>query len=259
MEVINRHHIKIDREKCIGCGLCEKDCVAKNIALEDGKARVRAQDCIFCGHCAAVCPKAAVAISGYGEKPVPDQGVRLDPESLLEVIRCRRTIRQFQDREIPESVLAQVLEAGRMTHTAKNMQDVSFIVLDKKKAKIEQMAVRLFRRLKPLAGLFSPLARRSQIGDHFFFFHAPIVIVIAAKAPINGALAAQNMEFVAEANGLGVLFSGFFTTAAGASRRIRKALGVPRGKKAVTTLVLGYPAVRYQRSAQREALDARYL
>lgn len=259
MEVINRHHIKIDREKCIGCGLCEKDCVAHNMALEDGKARVRAQDCILCGHCTAVCPKAAVAISGYGEKPVPDQGVRLDPESLLEVIRCRRTIRQFQDREIPESVLAQVLEAGRMTHTAKNMQDVSFIVLDKEKAKIEQMAVRLFRRLKPLAGLFSPLARRSQIGDHFFFFHAPIVIVIAAKAPINGALAAQNMEFVAEANGLGVLFSGFFTTAAGASGRIRKALDVPSGKKAVTTLVLGYPAVRYQRSAQREALDVRYL
>lgn len=259
MEVINRHHIKIDREKCIGCGLCEGDCVAHNIALEDRKARVRAQDCILCGHCAAVCPKAAVAISGYGEEPVPDQGGRLEPESVLEAIRCRRTIRQFQDREIPESVLSQVLEAGRMTHTAKNMQDVSFIVLDKEKAKIEQMAVRLFRRLKPLAGLFSPLARRSQIGDHFFFFHAPIVIVIAAKAPINGALAAQNMEFVAEANGLGVLFSGFFTTAAGASGRIRKALGVPSGKKAVTTLVLGYPAVRYQRSAQREALDVQYL
>ena len=86
-----------------------------------------------------------------------------------------------------------------------------------------------------------------------------IVIVIAAKAPIDGALAAQNMEFVAEANGLGVLFSGFFTTAAGASRGIRKTLGIPRGKKAVTILVLGYPAVKYQRSAQREALDVRYL
>ena len=111
MEVINQHHIKIDREKCIGCGLCEKDCVAHNIALEDGKARVRAQDCILCGHCVAVCPKAAVAISGYGEAPVPDRGGRLEPEAVLGVIRRRRTIRQFQDREIPEAVLAQVLEA----------------------------------------------------------------------------------------------------------------------------------------------------
>ncbi len=259
MEVINQHHIKIDREKCIGCGLCEKDCVARNIALEDGKACIQAQDCMLCGHCAAICPKAAVSISGYGEEPVPGRADRLNPEAVLEVIRHRRTIRQFQDREIPESVLSQVLEAGRMTHTAKNMQDVSFIVLDREKAKIEQMAVRLFRRLKPLAGLFNAQTRRAEIGSHFFFFHAPIVIVIAAKKPIDGVLAAQNMEFVAEANGLGVLFSGFFTAAAGASPRIRKALGIARGKKVAATLVLGYPAVKYQRSAQREPLNVKYL
>ena len=53
------------------------------------------------------------------------------------------------------------------------------------------------------------MAKRIQIDDHFFFFHAPKVIVIAAKEEINSCLAAQ-MEFVAEAHGLGVLFSGFY-------------------------------------------------
>lgn len=237
-----------------------KDCVAHNIALKDEKASVLAQDCIMCGHCVAVRPKEAVAISGYESEPVSSrESLRLNPEDVLDVIRFRRTIRQFQDRKIPEEVLSQILEAGRMTHTAKNMQDVSFIVLDREKARIERMAVQLFRRIKPLAGVFSALARRNQIDDHFFFFHAPLVIVIAAKTPIDGALAAQNMEFVAEANGLGVLFSGFFTTAARASRRIKKALGLPKGKKVITTLVLGYPKVHYKRSVQREALDVRYL
>lgn len=93
------------------------------------------------------------------------------------------------------------------------------------------MAVRLFRRLKPLAGLFSSLARRSQIGDHFFFFHAPIVIVIAAKAPIDGALAAQNMEFVAEANGLGVLFSGFLPQPRARRAGSKKPLASPGAKR----------------------------
>ena len=55
------------------------------------------------------------------------------------------------------------------------------------------------------------------------------------------------MEFVAEANGLGVLYSGFFTMAANASRGIRKALAIPGGKKAAMTLVLGYPDVKYLR------------
>lgn len=57
------------------------------------------------------------------------------------MIRFRRSVRQFQKKEIPGEVLKQILEAGRLTHTAKNMQDVSFIVLDKEKDSLEQMAV----------------------------------------------------------------------------------------------------------------------
>ena len=67
------------------------------------------------------------------------------------------------------------------------------------------------------------------------------------------------MEFMAEAYGLGVLYSGYFTIAANHSREIKKALGMPRGKKAVATLVLGYPAVKYQRSVPREKTDTKYL
>lgn len=165
----------------------------------------------------------------------------------------------FRIRKFPKHVLEQILEAGRLTHTGKNMQDVSFVVLDKEKHRIEQMAVKLFRKVKPLADLFSPMARNNRIDDHFFFFHAPAVIVILAKDKTNGILAAQNMEFVAEANGLGVLFSGFFTSSANISRRIKKALNVPKGKKVAATLVLGYPKVKFLRSVQREKLDVRYL
>lgn len=75
------------------------------------------------------------------------------------------------------------------------------------------------------------MARNNTIDDQFFFFNAPIVIVILAKNKTNGILAAQNMELVAEANHLGVLFSGFFTMAANASHKIKKAIQVPRGKK----------------------------
>ena len=237
---MTEHVINIDKEKCIGCGMCRKDCAAHNIVIENHKARVLSNDCIMCGHCAAVCPKNAVTVSGYDTEPVPMEGeVRLEPEEVLDVIRFRRTIRQ-------------ILEAGRLTHTAKNAQDVSFVVLDRKKEELEREAVRTFRKLKVFADWFSPMARRVTIDEHFFFFRAPVVIVILSETKLNGALAAQNMEFAAEANGLGVLFSGFFTMAANASPKIKKALEVSKGKKVVTTLVMGYPAVKYQRSAQRK-------
>lgn len=63
------------------------------------------------------------------------------------------------------------------------------------------------------------------------------------------------MAFMAEAYGLGVLFSGFFTTCVNMSSKIRKIMGVPKKPKAVTTLVIGYPAVKYHRTPHRKPLN----
>lgn len=161
--------------------------------------------------------------------------------------------------EIPKKVIQQILEAGRLTHTAKNTQDVSFVVLMDEKDRIEKMAVKAFKAVKPIANLFSPMARNHKISDHFFFFNAPAVIIILAKNKTNGVLAAQNMEFVAEANGLGVLYSGFFTMAANTSHKIKKTIRVPKGKKVAMTLVLGYPNVKFLRSTPHKELDVRYM
>lgn len=257
---MKQHQVVIDTANCIGCGMCARVCAAHNIEVKDKKAVLLLDDCLMCGQCTAVCPKKAVSISGYDTGQIEKkEEIRLNPEEVLDVIRFRRSIRQFKQKEIPGEVIHQILEAGRLTHTAKNMQDVSFVVLDREKKRMEQMAVGLFRKIKPFADLFSPMARNNKIDEHFFFFNAPAVIVILAKDKTNGILAAQNMEFVAEANGLGVLYSGFFTMAANASPKIRKAIGIPKGKRAAMTLVLGYPGVKFLRSVQRENLDVKYM
>lgn len=254
------HEVIIDTERCIGCGLCARVCVAHNLAVQDQKARTLLDSCILCGQCTAVCPGEAIRLSGYHDEQFEAKNaVPLDPDQVLDAIRFRRSIRAFRQEAIPQAVIARILEAGRLTHTAKNAQDVSFVVLEKEMDQIEAMAVRLFRAVKPLADLFSPMARGNKIDDHFFFFHAPAVIVILAKDKTNGLLAAQNMEFVAESQGLGVLYSGFFTMAANASRKIRNALMVPGGKKVAMTLVLGYPAVKFLRSTPHKELDVKYL
>lgn len=256
---MEQHGVRIDSGLCIGCGKCRNVCVAHNITLEQNRAKTVLKDCILCGHCAAVCPKKAISPSGNNGPTEQERELRLPPEDVLNVIRFRRTIRHFQNREIPKQVLLEILEAGRLTHTAKNLQDVSFVVLDRQKDAIEQMAVRLFRKIKPLANLFMPMAKNNDIDDRFFFFGAPIAVVILAKDKTNGILAAQNMEFVAEAHGLGVLFSGFFTMAANASGKLKKALAVPREKRVAMTLVLGYPDVKFLRAPFRKKLDVRYL
>lgn len=253
------YKIHIDPAKCIGCGQCSQICVAHNIELKDGKAHLLLENCLQCGQCTAICPKEAITMHGEGNEPVKKQeAIHLDPNQMMEVLRFRRSIRHFHKQKVPETIVEQILEAGGLTHTAKNAQDVSFIVLDKQKEAVEQMAVQIFQRVKPWIHRVNPMAKNVPITKNFFFFDAPLVIVILAKDKTNGILAAQNMEFVAEANQLGVLFSGFFTMAANHSRKIKRALSIPKNKKVAMTLVMGYPKMNFLRSIKRKQPDIWY-
>lgn len=229
-----------------------------NIAIDNQKAFIKTQNCIKCGHCVAICPKFAVSMSGFEDAPVEIKKTTvLNPAHLLEALRSRRSIRHFKNRPVEPEILKQIIEAGRLTPTAENAQNVSYIVLQNEKKQYEKIAVRFFKRLLPLARLIDPTAKNIIIDDHFLFKKAPAAILVLSKNKINGALAASNMALMAEAHGLGVLYSGFFTIAANYSLTLHKELCLKQ--KVVTTLVLGYPNVTYHRTAQKEAAVVQYL
>lgn len=254
------HKIIVDHKKCIGCGLCRGDCPMNNIQISGQKASIVSQSCIKCGHCAAICPKGAVTITGYNEPPMEiEKAVTLDPQQLSMAIRTRRTIRQFKNKPVEMDIIEKIIEAGRYTPSGGNAQDVSYIVLKDHKERYEKIAVRFFRRLLPVARLFMSAAKNVEIDENFFFKKAPAVILVVSRDNVNGALAAANMALMAEACGLGVLYSGFFTKVANISHALRKRLDLKRGEKVVTALVLGHPAVRYRRTTQKEAASVRFL
>ena len=264
--------LETDTERCIGCGLCVRDCTAGNITLSDGKA-VFADRCYGCGHCIAVCPQGAVKAS---DPSCASQVISYDPrtfavpaENLLNFIKFRRSVRHFQKRNVGSEVLRQVIEAGRYTETSSNLQGTGYTVLTENIRKLAQMAVDSLEDLgkKTLAEpeKYPPLIigyaqswlrtadRVRETKDlESFFFHAPALILVTAANPIDAGLASESMELMANALGLGVFFSGYFIRAFRNDPKIREFLGVPEGREVVTCMGLGYPDVQYYRTVPRK-------
>ena len=55
--------LKIDKDKCIGCGKCEKLCPMNNITVSEQKA-VPGSKCTMCYRCVNKCPQQAITLLG---------------------------------------------------------------------------------------------------------------------------------------------------------------------------------------------------
>lgn len=265
----------VDELKCIACGKCVKDCFPNDIEIVDGKAVMKNTRCIKCGHCIAVCPTNAIAMDDYDMSSVKSYSKEefdIEEDHLLNFIKFRRTVRQFTKQEVSNEHILKIIEAGRFTQTGSNQQDVSYVVVKDGLTELKEL---IFEALKatgekiladpnPQSTLFQFYARFwMTMADDYrldqtkdkLFFNAPLVIVIVANSDVNGSLAASNMELMTNALGLGTFFSGFMTRAAIGNEEISEFLGIKEGKKVVTCMVIGYPAVKYLRTVPRKEAE----
>ena len=149
------YQVIVDHEKCMGCGLCCKDCPSHVLELQDGKAALLSDLCLKCGHCIAICPVSAVAISGYDMSEVityDKTGFGIDSDVLLNTIKFRRSVRKYKDKPVEKDVIQKIIEAGRFTPTGSNKQGVRYIVAEGSIPLLEAEGLRTFRKLKRLLG-----------------------------------------------------------------------------------------------------------
>lgn len=252
--------VKIDTDKCIGCGLCCKDRPHHVLALQNGKAAMLAEKCLECGHCVAICPKGAFSMSGYDMHEVKayDKNIfGIDEDLLLNTIQFRRSVRHYKDRQVEKEVIKKIIEAGRFTPTGSNKQRIRYIVAQKSLPMFENEALKTFRKLKRLLEIMSKFVKLPydvsgyKLEPGFFFHGAPTALFIISDDDVDASLASMSMELMAEAMGLGTLYVGFFAVAARHNKRIRKELGLSKKENVVTCLAMGYPDVTYMRTVPR--------
>jgi nitroreductase len=144
--------------------------------------------------------------------------------SLIDFILTRRSIRRYEKKDIPEGVLAQILEAGRQAPSAVNKQPIHFIVVKDNEIK-KGFSNFLFNR---------------------FINDAPAVMVGCADvnslmtgkwAIVDATIAMQNMVIAAWTLGVGSCWIGAFD-----EEKVKELLKIPDKWKVVALVTLGYPA-----------------
>ena len=60
MEMHSSGKPRISQRRCVGCGMCTKECAQSAITVTEGKASIDHNKCVGCGRCIGVCPMDAI-------------------------------------------------------------------------------------------------------------------------------------------------------------------------------------------------------
>ena len=138
----------------------------------------------------------------------------------FDAIRTVLAVRHFKDTPIPEPIVRQIVEAGRLTASAGNGQPWHFIVVRDKET---------LRRLGQLAPTGPYIAQ------------APLAMVVALdRSPLaisDGSRAIQDMILAAWSQGIGSNWVGF-----NGLPEVNRLLGIPEEVSVLAIVPFGYPA-----------------
>lgn len=159
---------------------------------------------------------------------------------LKEVIKTRKSIRDYEDTPVPEDKLLRVIEAARLAPSGSNRQAWKFIVVrdNKRRQKLAQAAERqTFVGKAPVV-----IAAVSTIPELVMICGVPACVV-------DLSIAVDHITLAATDEGLGTCWIGAFSQEAA-----RDILNIPDKYQIIALLPLGYPK-QPGRPKVRKSLD----
>ncbi len=222
---------EIVTKMCTGCGLCAEVCPSFVLDMVGTKALVvRGEWCIGCGHCGAVCPVEAVVHETIADERAPRPGRRpaTTADTLLMLLRERRSVRLYRNEPISDEILEQIIEAGRYAPTGSNSQNVHYVILRSSSeiTSLRNMTMAFYEKVfsrvrKPIGALLLSLLAGRRIVEYLrellpkveyvkglieegkdpLFYNAPVVMVVHAESwdtcsAFNCAVAIYNLSLI---------------------------------------------------------------
>ncbi|NMC54534.1 MAG: 4Fe-4S binding protein [Chloroflexi bacterium] len=281
--------VRIDEEKCSGCGLCVKVCKGAPLTMRDGKPTVdqtRLFGCIACGKCVVVCPEDAISVEGrdlFPEDvlPIPPLEQRASYEHLHNLMLARRSTREFSSRAVERELVEQIIEAASSAPMGLPPSDVSALVLHGR-ARVRELRDAMMADLKTIKPFVShsslklmrPFMKREEYemfdnfilptmdtflqmeaeGADWWLYDAPLAVYFYCSPysdPADPFIAATYAMLAGEALGLGSIMIGTAGYFFKYSRRLRQQFNIPHNAQQGLMVLFGHPAVKYRKAIRR--------
>ena len=265
--------VEVNHNTCIKCGMCAAVCPAKLFDFQTGKFPLPVAfidtTCIRCGHCVTICPTGSITHQVIPiEKCLPVQNeLQISPEQCEYLLKSRRSIRVYRKKSVSKDIITKLIEIARYAPTAKNSQDVEWLVIDNRDElnKIKKAVadwLRWFVMNHPeLAGPMDMqrLLARQESGKDELLHDAPVLIIAHGQkndpfASDDCTIALTYLQLAAMSMGLGTCWVGFIK---GASEfpAVKEAISLPEGHANYGSMLLGYSKYTYHRIPTRKPPD----
>ena len=156
--------VTIDRETCIGCGMCVEACPSETLSLIDGKAAVTGDQSLSCGHCAALCPVGAVSVQSIDGDQYQFESFQSDDQwlphgnpdttGLVRLMASRRSCRAYKSDPVDRTLLEDLVKIGITAPSGSNCQLWTFTILPDRESVVSLA--------RGIAGFFKKLNKTSE-------------------------------------------------------------------------------------------------
>jgi len=153
------------------------------------------------------------------------------PETVLEAIRTRRSIRKYLDKPLPRELVTKVIDAGRYAPSSGNLQNWKFILVEKPHLRNAIADACLQQWWIASAPHLIVIVGENDKAKRFYGDRGERLYTVQ-----NAASAATCMILAAHSIGLGACWVGAFD-----EQKVAKLLFVPEENRVQAVITLGYP------------------
>jgi ferredoxin len=280
---------EIEWDACTGCGLCTRVCKSETLRLDDDQVRVNPASplgCVGCGQCMMVCPAGCLTVEGRDVSPqdlitLPRPESCATPEQLESLLLSRRSIREFDEREVSRDVIDRIIKMATSAPMGIPPSDVEILVFQgrekvqafaeditrsfvKSKRFINRFTLPLMRPfigkeaydflmsfVIPMLELFPRLRKE---GTDWLFYNAPLAMLFHTSPyadPQDSVVAATYAMIAGHSLGLGTCMIGSVSPVLKYEGKLKSKWGIPPKNQLGIVVLFGYPDIQYQSTIRR--------